>query len=85
MRMPLRRNRTFKYYLRAGRLPWPLYDALPTVYACLGVGLLYLLDSDIAFVLGIGLLVAAALVTYMRSSARHKRLRKLIKRRRSRY
>ena len=67
------------------QLPRPLYDALPTLYACLGIGLLYLMGSGIPFVLGIGLLVAAVLVAYMRSSARKKRWLEILERRKSRY
>ncbi|MEH6470722.1 MAG: hypothetical protein V7752_05670 [Halopseudomonas sp.] len=57
-------------------MPRSLYDALPYVYACIGIGLLYGLGSGVSFVLGVVLLVAAALVSYMRSSARERAYRK---------
>ncbi len=61
-------------------IPEPVYEALPYVYACLGVGLLYLLDSGVMAVMGFVLLVSAGLIVYMRNSARKRayqaRLRK---------
>lgn len=61
-------------------IPGPVYESLPYVYACLGVGLLYLLDSGVMAVMGVVLLVSAGLIVFMRNSARkrayHERLRK---------
>jgi uncharacterized membrane protein len=74
--MKLKKNR---------RLPRQIYDALPYLYACIGVGLLYGLGSGIAFVMGIVLLIATVLVVYMRSSARDRAHRKDLQHKSRRY
>ena len=62
------------------QLPRSLYDSLPYLYACIGVGLLFGLGSGIAFVMGFVLLIAAGLVVYMRSSARDRKYRMMQRR-----
>lgn len=66
------------------KLPRSLYDSLPYLYACIGVGLLFGLGSGIAFVMGFVMLIAAVLVVYMRSSARDRRRRIMMQRRQQR-
>ncbi len=59
-------------HVKINQLPRWAYDALPYLYACLGIGMLYGLGSGVSFVMGFVLLVAAGLVVYMRSSARQR-------------
>ncbi len=68
-----------------GLLPQPLYEALPYIYACIGVGLLYGLGSGIAFVMGVVMLIVTVLVVYMRSSARSRAYRNKVQRKQRRY
>ena len=64
------KNRRIRARRESKRIPAPIYEALPYLYGCLGIGLFFWFDSVISFVMGFVLLVSAGLVVLMRNSAR---------------